>query len=133
MTRTVRTRYTLECKKVVVQLVAGGQSIAAAARMLGVGWSRRCLTGSRRDRQGKLKGADSKVVSANQMEISQIHSTLAYVKQMKFEHDRHAAQASQFVTRLGVRIPGAMSLPLTGDEMQRHSIEAKGRGRETAC
>jgi len=36
MTKTVRARYTLEFKQEAVRLVHGGQSIAAAARTLGV-------------------------------------------------------------------------------------------------
>jgi transposase-like protein len=36
MTKTVRERYTLEFKQEAVRLVTGGQSIAAAARSLGV-------------------------------------------------------------------------------------------------
>ncbi len=36
MTKTVRARYTLEFKQEAVRLVTGGQSIAAAARSLGV-------------------------------------------------------------------------------------------------
>ena len=36
MTKTVRARYTLEFKQEAVRLVTGGQSIAAAARSLGL-------------------------------------------------------------------------------------------------
>ena len=36
MTKTSRGRYTLEFKQVAVRLVEAGQSIAAAARTLGV-------------------------------------------------------------------------------------------------
>ena len=36
MTKTMRARYTLEFKQEAVRLVEGGQSIAAAARTLGV-------------------------------------------------------------------------------------------------
>ena len=36
MPKTVRARYTLEFKQEGVRLVTGGQSIAAAARSLGV-------------------------------------------------------------------------------------------------
>ena len=46
MSKTVRARYTLEFKQEAVRLVTGGQSIAAAARTLGV-VNRRCSTGSR--------------------------------------------------------------------------------------
>ncbi len=36
MTKTVRARYTLQFKQEGVRVVEGGQSIAAAARSLGV-------------------------------------------------------------------------------------------------
>ena len=36
LTKTTRARYTLEFKQEAVRLVEGGQSIAAAARTLGV-------------------------------------------------------------------------------------------------
>ena len=36
MTKTTRARYTLEFKQEAARLVEGGQSIAAAARTLGV-------------------------------------------------------------------------------------------------
>ena len=79
MTKSVRPRHTLEFKQEATRLVEGGQSIAAAARSLGVGehtlfsWVKaQCL--------GKLKGADCKVVSAEQMEISRLRAELARVK-----------------------------------------------------
>ena len=53
MTKTVRSRYTLEFKQEAVRLVQSGQSMAAA---------------------------DSKPVSAEQMEISRLRAELARVK-----------------------------------------------------
>lgn len=47
MTKTARARYTLEFKQEAVRLVEGGQSIAAAARTLGV-VEQHCSIGSRR-------------------------------------------------------------------------------------
>src|SRR4029453_13254597 len=79
MTKTVRARYTLEFKQEAVRLVTGGQSIAAAARSLG-GGGETLFNWVKADRQGKLKGADSKVVSAEQMEISRLRAELARVK-----------------------------------------------------
>ena len=79
MTKTVRARYTLEFKQEAVRLVTGGQSIAAAARSLGV-VEQTLFNWVKADRQGKLKGADSKVVSAEQMEISRLRAELARVK-----------------------------------------------------
>jgi transposase len=79
MTKTVRARYTLEFKQEAVRLVTGGQSIAAAARSLGV-VEQTLFNWVKADRQGRLKGADSKVVSAEQMEISRLRAELAHVK-----------------------------------------------------
>ena len=79
MTKTVRARYTLEFKQEAVRLVHGGQSIAAAARTLGV-VEQTLFNWVKADRQGKLTGADSKVVSAEQMEISRLRAELARVK-----------------------------------------------------
>jgi transposase len=80
MTKTVRARYTLEFKQEAVRLVERGQSIAAATRMLGV-VDQTLFNWVKAQRQGKLKGADSKVlVSAKQMEISRLRAELARVK-----------------------------------------------------
>src|ERR1035441_2335502 len=96
MTKSTRARYTLEFKQEAVGLVESGQSIAAAARSLGVveqtlfnwvkakkgahsskavsavwAWlSRRCSTGSRRS--GKA--------GSEQMEISRLRAELGRVK-----------------------------------------------------
>ena len=58
MTKTVRARYTLEFKPEAVRPVTGGQSIAAAARSLGV-VEQMLFNRVKADRQGKLEGADS--------------------------------------------------------------------------
>ncbi len=79
MTKTVRAPYTLESKQVAVRLVTGGHSIAAAARSLGV-VVQTLFNWVKAQRQGKLKGGDSKVVSAEQMEISRLRAELARVK-----------------------------------------------------
>ena len=80
MTKTTRARYTLEFKLEAVRLVEGGQSIAAAARTLGV-VDQTLFNWVKAHRQGKLKGADSKpTVSAEQMEISRLRAELARVK-----------------------------------------------------
>ena len=81
MTKTVRARYTLEFRQEAVRLVEGGQSIAAAARSLGV-VEQTLFNGVKAKRQGKVQGADSKsrVVSAEQMEISRLQAELARVK-----------------------------------------------------
>ena len=78
-TTSTRARYTLEFKQEAVRLVAGGQSIAAAARTLGV-VDQTLFNWVKAERQGKLKGADSKPVSAEQMEIARLRAELARVK-----------------------------------------------------
>jgi len=62
-----------------VRLVHGGQSIAAAARTLGV-VEQTLFNWVKADRLSKLTGADSKAVSVEQMEISRLRAELARVK-----------------------------------------------------
>ena len=79
MTKTTRAHYTLKFKQEAVPLVEGGQSIAAAARTLGV-VEQTLFNWVKAQRQGKLTGADSKPVSAaEQMEISRLRAELARV------------------------------------------------------
>ena len=77
MTKTSRARYTLEFKQEAVRLVEGGQSIAAAARTLGV-VDQTLFNWVKAHRQGKLTGADSEPVSAEQMEISRLRAELGH-------------------------------------------------------
>ena len=56
----------------------GGQSIAAAARTLGV-IDQPLFNWVKSQRAGKLTGADSKPVSAEQMEIARLRAELARV------------------------------------------------------
>jgi transposase len=79
MTKTTRARYTHEFKQEAVRLVEGGQSIAAAARTLGMA-DQTLFNWVKAQRQGRLKGADTKPVSAEQMEISRLRAELARVK-----------------------------------------------------
>ena len=79
MTKTMRVRYTLEFKREAVRLVEAGQSIAAAARTLGV-VEQTLFNWVKAHRAGKLTGADRKVVSAEQMEIGRLRAELARVK-----------------------------------------------------
>jgi transposase len=60
MTKTVRASYTLEFKQEAVRLVTGGQSIAAAARSLGV-VEQTLFNWVKAERQGKVKGAVSRL------------------------------------------------------------------------
>ena len=79
MTKTTRARYTLEFKREAVRLVEGGQSIAAAARTLGL-VEQTLFNWVKAQRQGTLKGAEGKPVSTEQMEISRLRAELARVK-----------------------------------------------------
>lgn len=79
MTKTLRARYTLEFKQEAVRLVEGGQSQAAVARTLGLA-GQTLFNWVKASRQGRLHGADSKPVSAEQMEIARLRAELARVK-----------------------------------------------------
>ena len=79
MTKAPRGRYTLEFKQEAVRLVESGQSIAAAARSLGV-VEQTLFNWVKGHRGGRLKGAGEKPkVSAEQMEISRLRAELARV------------------------------------------------------
>jgi transposase len=79
MERAKRAKYTLEFKQEAVRLVETGQTLAAAARSLGL-VEQTLHNWVKADRQGKLKGAEKKLVSAEQMEISRLRAELARVK-----------------------------------------------------
>jgi transposase len=80
MTKATRARYTLEFKQEGVRLVESGQSIAAAARSVGV-VEQTLFNWVKAQRQGRLQGASSRqAVSAEQMEISRLRAELARVK-----------------------------------------------------
>ena len=70
MTKTARARYTLEFKQEAVRLVDNGQSVVDQTLFNWV----------KAHRQGKLTGAHSKPVSAEQMKISRLRAELARVK-----------------------------------------------------
>src|SRR5271168_3029700 len=79
MAKSTRARYTLEFKQEAVRLVESGQSIAAAARSLGL-IEQTLYNWVKAQRQGELKGAGSRTVTAEQMEISRLRAELARVK-----------------------------------------------------
>ena len=79
MTKTTRARYTLEFKQEAVRLVEQGQSQASVAKTLGL-VEQTLFNWVKANRQGRLKGADSKPVSAEQMEITRLRAELARVK-----------------------------------------------------
>jgi len=74
MTKATRAQYTLEFKQEAVRMVESGQSIAAAARALGV-VEQTLFNWVKAKREGRLQGpARSKAVSAEQMEISRLRA-----------------------------------------------------------
>ena len=109
MTKTSRARYTLEFKQEAVRLVRAGQSVAAAARTLGV-VEQTLYNWVKAQRSGKLTGADSKPVSAEQMELSRLRAELARVK---MERDILGKATAYFAKEL----------------MKQHGIRAKGKRR----
>ena len=79
MTKSTRAQYTLEFKQEAVQLVESGQSIAAAARSLGV-VEQTLSNWVKGKREGTLKEDSGKAgVTAEQMEISRLRAELARV------------------------------------------------------
>ena len=79
MTKAKRGRYTLEFKQEAVRLVESGQTMAAAARSLGV-VEQTLGNWIKLQRAGRLKGASSRPqVTAEQMEISRLRAELARV------------------------------------------------------
>jgi transposase len=79
MTKATRAQYTLEYKLEAVRLVESGQSIAAAARSLGV-VEQTLYNWVKAQREGRLKGSGKSKVSTEQMEISCLRAELARVK-----------------------------------------------------
>lgn len=77
--KATRARYTLEFKQEAVRLVESGQSQAAVARTLEL-VEQTLFNWVKASRQGRLQGADSKPVSAEQMEITRLRAELARVK-----------------------------------------------------
>jgi len=79
MTKGTRGRYTLEFKQEAVRLVESGQTMAAAARSLGV-VEQTLGNWIKLHRAGRLKGATNKhQVTAEQMEIGRLRAELARV------------------------------------------------------
>jgi transposase len=80
MTKATRARYTLEFKQEAVRLVESGQSIAAAARSVGV-VEQTLFNWVKAKREGRLKATSSSpAVSAEPMEISRLRAELSRVK-----------------------------------------------------
>lgn len=79
MTKATRARYTLEFKLEAVRLVKNGQGMAATAQILGIA-EQTLHNWIKADREGRLRGAGTKPVSAEQMEIARLRAELARVK-----------------------------------------------------
>src|SRR5947209_14980025 len=78
--KAARVRYTLEFKQEALRLVESGQSIAAAARNVGIA-EQTLFNWVKAQRQGRLSGiVSSRTLSAEQMEISRLRAELARVK-----------------------------------------------------
>ncbi len=79
MKRVPKQAYTTEFKELAVKRVADGQTIPAAAKELGLSdqslrnWVKAAAA-------GKLKGACSKVVTPEQMELSRLRAEVARLK-----------------------------------------------------
>jgi transposase len=79
MRKGTRGRYTLEFKQEAVRLVESGQTMAAAARSLGV-VEQTLGNWVKLQRAGRLKGSVGQhQVTAEQMEISRLRAELARV------------------------------------------------------
>jgi transposase len=79
MRKGTRGRYTLEFKQEAVRLVESGQTMAAAARSLGV-VEQTLGNWIKLHRAGRLKGTvGQRQVTAEQMEISRLRAELARV------------------------------------------------------
>lgn len=79
MTKTTRARYTLEFKREAVRLVEAEQAKASVAKTLGL-VEQTLFNWVKASQEGKLTGADTKPVSAEQMEIARLRAELARVK-----------------------------------------------------
>jgi transposase len=80
MAKSSRARYTLEFKLEAVRMVKGGQSLAAVSKILGIA-DQTLHNWIKAQREGRLGGgADSRLVSPEQMEIARLRAELARVK-----------------------------------------------------
>ncbi len=71
-----RAKYTLEFKLEALRLIGAGQSTAVVAATLGVA-PQTLQNWLKAQREGKLGGAGSKPVSAEQMELARLRAELA--------------------------------------------------------
>ncbi len=92
-----RARYTLEFKLEAVRMVKGGQSLAAVAKILDIR-PQTLHNWIKAEQQGRLGGAGSPAVSAEQMEIARLKAELA----RRADASRNAFNAG--LTLGGVRV-----------------------------
>jgi len=79
MARSSRARDTLEYKLEAVRMVNGGQSLAAASKILGIA-DQTLNDWVKAEREGRVGGAGSRPVNPEQMEIARLRAKLARVK-----------------------------------------------------
>jgi transposase len=91
-----RAQYTLEFKLEAVRLVKTGQSMAAVATTLGI-VEQTLYNWVKADREGKLKGAGTKPVSPEQMELARLRAEVA---RLKMERDILKKAAAYFAKEL---------------------------------
>jgi transposase len=91
-----RAQYTLEFKLEAVRLVKNGQSLAAVSATLGV-VQQTLHNWVKAHREGKLGGAGTKPISAEQMELARLR---AEVSRLKMELDITKKAAAYFAKEL---------------------------------
>jgi transposase len=79
MGKKVRSKYTPEFKLEAVRLVKSGQSMAVVSATLGLA-GQTLYNWVKADREGTLIGADSRPVSAEQMELARLRAENARLK-----------------------------------------------------
>jgi transposase-like protein len=76
MKDAIRGQYTLEFKQEAVRLVQGGETVAAAAKSLGIS-GQTLHNWVKANAAGQLREVAGKAVSAEQMEITRLKAELA--------------------------------------------------------
>ena len=79
MMTLTRGKYTQEFKLEAVRLVKQGESLSATSKILGIA-QQTLHNWVKEDRIGKLAGAGTRPVSAEQMELARLRAELARVK-----------------------------------------------------
>jgi transposase len=92
MKDTIRGQYKFEFKQEAVRLVQGGETVAAAAKSLGIS-GQTLHNWVKANAAGQLREVAGKVVSAEQMEITRLKAELA---RMRMERDILKKAAAYF-------------------------------------